>query len=532
MKKLFSKVMGIEQEKVTDCVGLYISPTDMYVAQAVKKSNGITVEGRTRVPVPPIDKALLKPLDLNEGFFTRPEDWLLPLRKAMERKKWNTNKIVVSLSSNFSILRHFVMPSVGRRYWRQSIPLQARKYIHYPFEKGIYSYDVYELETAITKQKKLGVVFAMTSKKIVQAVTQGLKSAGFDGLGVEIASFSIDRIYTALDKEAVANKGRIYSFFGTDSAELTFINNRLPLLIREMDISGPLPIERRRLEIGNYTDFISKQLEKDPFYEVVVMGQNMEEWTPVLESDARKPVRQWNIKENLGFEPKSIGELAAVGACSKFVDDTIADVDLSGRKRITKQEISAVTTMWRLAFIVILMMFALIGLGKINADNVSNRLLREQTQVVKISDFSGMGSAQVVEQVNKMSSKKLIYDRLLNAYTVTPVLVSLARVLPTDMWVSKVSYRQPFDLDKGFTPPELTLEGFIATPKGEWKTDIELGTRFKDIIAADPVFMPVCKPNLASKGPEITFPVATGNESTRETRFILKCLPAAAGGKK
>ncbi|MGB2579071.1 Tfp pilus assembly PilM family ATPase [Elusimicrobium simillimum] len=282
MSKLIKKILGTEQEKVADCLGLYIGPTDMYLSQTTKKSNGINIEGLIRVPVPAMDKSLLKPLDLNEGFFTSPDNWLAPLKKAMEKKKWKTNKVVVSLSSNFSILRHFVMPAVERKYWKQSIPLQARKYIHYPFEKGQYSYYIYDLETAVTKQKKLGVVFAMTGKKIVETIVEGLKSMGYEVLAIELSSFSVTRAFASLDKEAVAGEGRIYSFFGAENSELVFVNNNVPLLLRDLDLSSPLPIERRRLEIGNYTDFISKQLEKDPFEEVVLMGQNIDEWTPVL----------------------------------------------------------------------------------------------------------------------------------------------------------------------------------------------------------------------------------------------------------
>ncbi|MCL2888103.1 MAG: hypothetical protein FWF35_02165 [Elusimicrobia bacterium] len=537
MNRLLSQILGVEQERVTDCLGLYISPTDMFLAQTVKKGSSLKIEGLIRIPVPPIDKNLLKPLDLNEAFFAKPENWLEPLNNAISKKKWRTKKIIVSLSPSFSILRHFVMPMVERKFWKQSIPLQARKYIHYPFEKSQTSYYPYIFETAVTKQKRIGVIFGLTSNVIRDAIVSGLRSIGFDVLAVEISAFSAARAYASLDKEAVAGKSRVYTFFGAETADFIFINNNLPVLARDMDISGPLPIERRRLEMSNYIDFVSKQTEKDTFEEVVITGQNVDEWRPVVEADARKPVRNFNTMESLGFESKNVGEISAIGACSKFVDESLPNVDVSGKDRKTNTEINAILTAWKLAVLAVIIVVGMNIMSKLDAVKIAAELKKEKASAVVIADFAGMTSDKVIALSDAVEAKKKEYENMVNTYTVTPVLAALADITPPEIYISKFTYRDPFDSKKGFTAPYLEIEGYINSLKGDWKSDIDMGAQFKDKVAGNAVLAPICKPD-PKIDPQIDFPIetsavgATDAGTKKGTRFIIKCDRNAGGKKK
>ena len=110
----------------------------------------------------------------------------------------------------------------------------------------------------------------------------------------------------------------IYSFFGKERASFVFLNGMVPILGRDVEIAGAIPAERRRFEITNSTEFIAKQLERDPFEEAVIMGYHPEQWRAALEADARKPVRLWDLKEVVGIETKSVGEMAAIGASGKL----------------------------------------------------------------------------------------------------------------------------------------------------------------------------------------------------------------------
>ena len=58
-----------------DCLGIYIGIDEIYVAQSSKREGGMTLESLIRVPVNIVDRSRLKPLDLNESYFTM-DNWL------------------------------------------------------------------------------------------------------------------------------------------------------------------------------------------------------------------------------------------------------------------------------------------------------------------------------------------------------------------------------------------------------------------------------------------------------------------------
>ncbi|MCQ2410935.1 MAG: hypothetical protein MJ053_05605, partial [Elusimicrobiaceae bacterium] len=308
---LSETLIGPNMNVHPDCLGIYIGLDEIYMTQTSKKERGVVLESLVRVPISSLDRTLLKPLDLNETFFSM-DNWVESIGKVMSKKKWKTNRVVVSLAPAFCLLRHFVIPTIiERKLWKTSIPLQARKYVHFPFEKAEYAYYVYEFETANTKQKQLGVVFAMTTKLIIERLRKGLKSCGLELVSVETSSFSLARAFSDGDKEAVGNGGRIYSFFGKDMANFVFLNENAPVLLREVEISGSLPAERRRFEITNCTEFIAKQLEKDPFEEAVITGVDVEQWVPALEADSKEPVRKWDLSGLYVIKAQSAREIPA-----------------------------------------------------------------------------------------------------------------------------------------------------------------------------------------------------------------------------
>ena len=161
-------LIGTNMKAHPDCLGIYIGIDEIYVAQSAKRDGGVVLESLIRVPVNLVDRNRLKPLDLNESFFTM-DCWKDALAKVTSKKTWNTSKVVVSLAPEFCLIRHFVISvPLKRTEWAEGIPNEARKYIHFPLDKAVYAYYAYEFETAATKQKRLGVVFTMTTKTIVE----------------------------------------------------------------------------------------------------------------------------------------------------------------------------------------------------------------------------------------------------------------------------------------------------------------------------------------------------------------------------
>ncbi len=537
---LSETLIGKNMNAHPDCLGIYIGIDEMYVAQSSKKDSGTVLESLVRVPINSVDKTALKPLDLNETFFSM-NNWLEALGKVTSKKKWKTNRVVVSLAPAFCLLRHFVIPAaIERKMWKSSIPLQARKYIHFPFEKAEYAYHVYEFETAATKQKRLGVVFAMTTKLIIERLQKGLKSVGLELVSVEPSSLSLGRAFNDSDKEAIGNGGRIYSFFGKDLASFVFLNENAPVLLRDVEISGSLPAERRRFEITNCTEFIAKQLEKDPFEEAVIVGHDTEQWIPALEADSKKPVRKWDLHEVYGIETKSVGEIAAIGASIKFYDHKTPDLDFAKGTRLSDYEFNASVTAWKVAAVLIVILLLLIGKGWLGVQSKADELAKAKaSNKMKIADFEGLTASKIQSNLSKMKTQNTNLRALLEqgGEYITPLLVELVDTIPQEIWINKLEYAAPFPA-KSSSVPTLTIEGTIKTGR-DGRADLALGNQFKDALVQQPNFKKICGDsaniqyvNVAGTGKANTnSTVGSGGSSSagQETSFVLKCGTTARG---
>ena len=521
---LSDTLIGRNMHDHPDCLGVYISLDEIYVAQTARKDGGVVLESLVRVPINGVDRSVLKPLDLNETFFAQ-DGWRDALGKITSKKKWKTNNVVVSLAPAFCLLRHFIIPtSLERKQWKSTIPLEARKYIHFPFEKAEYAYHAYEFETATTKQKRLGVVFTMTTKNIIDRLRKGFKAVGLNLVSVETTALSLGRAFADSDKEAVDNSGRVYSFFSQFNATFVFLNEGAPVLLREVEIAGSAPAEHRHFEITNSTEFISKQLEKDPFEEVVVTGHNIDQWAPVLETDSKKPVRRWDLKEVYGIETRSKGEIASVGASTKFFDHKTPDIDFTKGNRLSAYEYNASVTCWKLVGVFAIIILLLIGVNylKLLRSNreVSSKRVEHKTSV---EEFKGMSASQISSNLNSMKSQNSNLGSLVKYNTyITPILAEIIDSVPENVWVSSIRYTDAFP-PNGQESRRISLEGKIKTDKGG-PADLALGNKFKDAFVSMPTIKQIC-----GQTGNIDFSNVAGSGANKDTSFVLECSRSVRG---
>ncbi len=487
-------LIGSNMGSHPDCLGIYVGMDEIYVAQSAKRDGGTVLESLIRVPVIVPDKNQLKPLDLNEAYFIE-NSWLEALQKVTTKKTWNTNKVVVSLAPEFCLLRHFVISvPLKRQEWAKGIPNEAKKYIHFPFEKAVWAYHAYEFETAATKQQRLGVVFAMTTKTLVSRLERGLKSLGLELVSVEPSCLSLGRAFIDNDKEAVGREGRIYSFFGKEMASFIFLNGTVPLLERDVEISGSIPAERRRFEITNSAEFISKQLERDPFEEAVITGYKMDQWVAALEADSHKPVRKWNLSEIFGIETKSSGELASIGASGKFYDTKVPDLDFAKGKRLSSYEFNASWMVWKITGIVVILLLLFLGNNYMGLLMANYKLKQKQasSSSESLEDFQGLSSSQLQTNLDNIKQQN---ETLTGIYTnspfVTPILAAVANSIPADIWLTKISYSSQFPAVTAGSA-KLTLEGTVRSGK-DGGEDMVIVNKFKETLSQQPQLRRLCR---------------------------------------
>lgn len=518
---LFDKISGIKRSDYVECIGIHISLTDVYVAQVTTVAGGLEVNSLIKLPISDIPADALKPADLNEEFFSTPKHWLEPIQKIIENREFNTKNVVISLDPAFCIYRHFVIQNIARSYWKQTIPLQARKYIHYPFEKGVYDFYVYPFDAPLSKAQKLGVVFCMTSSKIVSALEVGMKKIGLNLVSVECSALSTYRLLTQVDKDNSEDKGIIYANFTSNKGQFLFAFNKIPLMFREVEVQKALGA-RNRLEITNCMDFISKQLEKNPFEDVAIVSDDAEYWTYIVEGEVKQHVRTTKISEVFGFRVEGFAEMAVLGACLKFVNKKVPDIDFYKSNRSSDEEIRATTFAWLVTAVIVGIVILYVLIMQITSVITAIQLKTSKKDQKEVADFKGLYADQIKNRVtNVKNNTKKLEELLVDPYY-TKKLAALPRTLPEEIWLSSFLIDRPYGFDTKKNNANMTIEGVASSIAGN-KEELELGNKFKSNIASDPDFSDLCR-NSAT----INYNIDNSLKSKADifvlgTKFTVKC---------
>lgn len=521
ISNIIDKISGIKRSEFVECIGIYISLTDVYVAQVTTVSGGLEVNSLIKLPISDVPQDDLKSADLNEGFFSTTKHWLEPIKKILESKDFNTKNVVVSLDPAFCIYRNLVIPDIARSYWKQTVPLQARKYIHFPFEKAIYDYYVYPFHAPLSKTQKLGVVFCITSAKIVSTLESAMKKIGYNLVSVECSAMSTYRLLSQIDKDNVGNKGIIYSNFTAEKGQFLFALNRVPLMLREVEVQKSLGM-RNRLELTNNMDFIAKQFEKNPFEDVAVVSDDGEYWVPMVEGEVRQHVRVNKISEVFGFRIESFSEMAVLGACLKFVSKKSPDIDFYKKNRSTDEEISATTFAWLFTGVVVCLVLVYALIMQLSSIVTTAQLQASKKEQREVEDFQGLYADQIKNKANNLKENQKKLEGLLAEPYFTKKLSALPRTVPDDIWLSAYTLNAPYSFDTKGKETSLIIEGVASSLAGN-NEELKLGNKFKTDIAKDLDYADICK-NSAS----ITYDVdnslkSKGTSFVLGTKFTIKC---------
>ncbi len=519
---LIEKVTGLRREVTDEYLSIYIGLDNIYVAEATNTAGVLNTISLVKVPIKGVDIKAFKSSEMNKEFFKDRHIWLEPVRKIFAEKKFKNKQVCITLSPEFSIYRHFVMPTIERKFWRQSIPIQAKKYIHFPFEQAMYSYDVYNFETKISKQKKLGVLFGLTDKYIVEEIKKGMKELKLDLRGLEISIISLSRLLSMKDKGS-KESGQIYGYFSDDKASFLFINKAKPLLQKDINFSGMYTTERRKLEITSYVDFISNQFEKDPFKETVLLGGVQKKtWGAMLESVIAKPIRELDINEILGFESRGVEELACIGGCFKYAETFGINLDLSGEQRSAKMDNKVLTFLWKIVGICIMILLVMCLVTQVKSYMVGQELKKARTSGALMQEFSNMNASSIKNKIEETEREERMLTELFDIERVTPAIARMTEIIPEDMWITKLSYRYPMFAGKSkiSKAKEFVLSGFMFSEMSR-KKELEIGDEFREAITKDEIFKNLC--SMVSTGIRYKVPTETSTKKNEATQFTLEC---------
>lgn len=420
-----------------NALGIYISPKEIAIAQADYQDNGkIQVEHLIKIPVEfEGAEKIQRPLLLNDNFFNEKAHWVDLLKRALEKVDWERKKVVITLSSHFSILRYFVMPFIERRYWSKTIPLESKKYIPVSFDEISYDFVV----RTNPAEQTLNILFGMTNKKTIEFLLNLLKSLGLELSSIESSACSIERLFSFLNPK---HDSSAYIHFSGSVSYMIFSNAGCPVLFRENDTEAASGMsERKRLDIKGAQQFIGRYLSKKTYSNVLLSGDHLEIWKSIAEAESPIPISQWEPAKLLNVKSNALSSLFSIGSSLKLNPNNMSPIDFSGisTAALLEKNVQSYVKIIAIVLSAIILFFALLSQSRLYF--ISRQIDELYSVMGDASEFRNMTADTVKSNTEKLQQNlKMLQTLVQDKDVLAPKLGLIAGVIPKYLWVNEVYY--------------------------------------------------------------------------------------------
>ena len=506
-------------------LGIYISPKEICLAQVrIGRDSKPEPEHLIKFPTDfPIKEGMQRPLSLNHEFFNEKAAWLSHFKQAVKKVSWDTSAAVITLSPQFAILRYFVMPSIERRFWNKSIPLESKKYIPVSFEEVVYDFNPVPADGG----KKLGVLFGLTQRKTVEFISETLKASGLTLAAVEITPVSMERLFGFLDPKEHDSKGYIH--FSGNSTYMLFSHGGYPVLYRESETdSGGTMSERKRLDVKGAMQFVDRYVGGKEYKGIVLSGDGSEAWKPAAEKESAPiPVELWESSKACGLKDNDAASFLASGAALRGRVPGPVRLDISGISTAEVLEKQVQNYVWYITFLLggLLLFLSLISQARVFMLGSEIASLKSKGQ--NVPELDGLDAETIQKKMAMLRTNTQILEGLVSEVDpVAPKLAAIAdRILP-DLWLADISYSNPFALSEvqsGAKQMLLTGETFV---RGEVK--INLVAAFTKSLKTAPEFKTFTPPfggidSTTDEASATSSPGDTGFKTRKASGFSVVC---------
>jgi len=452
-------------------IGIYISPKEICIAQA-KPGSGGKLETEHLVHIPTEFQAksgLLRPLSLNNDFFNENAAWVGSFQAAIRKVDWHSSSAVVSLSQQFAILRYFVMPSVDRRFWNKSIPIESRKYIPVSFDEVVYDFNAYPLDG----NKKIGVLFGLTQRKSVEFILNTLKTAQFGMSAVEISSCSLERLFAFLDPKEHAATG--YVHFSGGISHMLFSSAGFPVLYRETDYETSSTMsESKRLDVKGAVQFVDRYIGGGQSYNRrMLSGDGADAWKPVAMQESPMPVDIWEPARSAGLNDNSAASFFSIGASMRGRLQEKLTLDISGIGASARLEKQVQGYAWTITAVLSGFFLLLSIMAQIRVMVMDAKLAGLSSRLASAAQLKDETSAGITAKIDKMQADVKVLSSLASKTDfLAPKLNVVVDNIPRELWLTGIHYSAPFATSQMMNSSvELKLVG-ETTLKGELKSRV------------------------------------------------------------
>ncbi|MDO8805516.1 MAG: hypothetical protein Q7R35_13930 [Elusimicrobiota bacterium] len=440
-------------------LGIYISPREVCIAQ-VKMGADSRSEPEHLIKFPtdfPVKEGMLRPLSLNNDFFSEKAPWVATFKKAVKGVSWDSSSAVVTLSPQFAILRYFLMPAIERRFWSKSIPLESKKYIPVSFEEVVYDFSPVPSKDG----KKIGVLFGLTQRKSVEFIAATLKAAGLTLAAVETTPISMERLFGFLDPAEHDSKGYIH--FSGNTTHMLFSHGGYPVLYRETETdSGGTMSERKRLDVKGAMQFVDRYVGGVEYKAVALSGDGVDLWKPVAEKESDPiPVLVWESAKACGLKDNDAAALLAAGAAMRGRSPGPICLDISGISSALILEKQVQAYVWYTALVLGVLMLLLSLIAQVRITFLSTEIAALKATGINVPELDGLSAGTIRTKIDALQTNSRILNGLVtDVDPIAPKLSAIADSIVSDIWLTNITYENPFALSEvqGGTK-EMNLKG-------------------------------------------------------------------------
>lgn len=525
---------GRSLPRLNSCLGLFLSPDMMYLAEVGVESGKPKVLHLLRLPIPGVEAggSMTRTAGtLNTDFLKDNKEVLQILQKAMSQVSWTSKHVMVTLSHHFGILRYFTLPAIERRFWRTAVPVEAKKYIPIPFAQLENDFQVRQLAPGPDKRPRIGSLFAVSHKETLAGLRQLVKDLGLEIVGTEIAGCSVERLWNVLDADA-AEEPYAHVHFDGGHIRIVVSENGLPIFYREVFLAdNATPMDRRKVDLNGCIDFTRKQLGAPDMTKIRISGQipQREEWQKAFSEDTGKPVEIQDTDGMLGLRGGQWGGYAAIGSGLRHLVRTPLTIDLSAVGKITEEDRRTATSILA-ACTLAAAFFLVVGLYRTAIVSMKSSSLQDfQSDTAVFQAFKGKSAGDIDLMIQQMREKVNSFGALTaKQISLTKAFETIADTIPDPAWVEGVNYENPLSMTGNAQPRVLTISGFVST--GSRAEEQDIGYSFANALKAAKDF----SDGFPLINPSVQAPRATGEEDeaesgpARPTSFIITCASKKA----
>jgi len=483
---------GRTAPKAGSTLGMFLSPETIYIAQtSLGKSGQVVMDHLVRIPVPVPEHAAKGSgsatggtATLNTSFLTENQKLGTLIRQSMSQYRWNSKRVMVTLSHHLGLLRYFIMPSIERRFLKSAVPVEAKKYIPIPFDLLGYDYQCAQLPAAAGGRPRLGVLVAVTQRQNLANIAAMLEGLGLTIAGMEVAPCSALKLWQALDKGALRGTYCQVHFDG-GSVRILIADQGFPVFFREVFLGEEAEIaEQRKLDLGGCLMFAQKQLAVRSVGKVYVSGtsRNLQSWKEAFGRELGLPVDIQDIAGLLRINGGDWGGYAAVGASLRFQVSSPITLDLGAVGRVTEDERKAARGIL-IAGGLLTLFFLFLGFFKMATYQYRAREARKFKSDPVIEDvLRGKSENAIVQMFQKMEEQADVTLGLCNADRprMMAVFKDLVDSLPERAWLNRITIGLPFGKE-GAGNSSLALAGHAHSEDTAREQD--MASQFKERLA-------------------------------------------------